>query len=94
VNEHADDELGDIEPARRALSEIFNEHPGTRAELEARYGQVWNAKQFLADFDTLSNLDPTVVVRRRRDGIVGSLFFQHQPLLFFQFQAHIQTTRD
>jgi hypothetical protein len=56
-----------------------------RAELEASYGQVWDATQVTVDFEVLGFRAPLVVVRRRADGKRGSMEFTHSPRLYYGF---------
>lgn len=58
---------------------------GPRAELEAKYGQVWDTDQLTADFEVIGFAAPLVVVRRRSDGQKGSLEFQGRPRFYFNF---------
>ncbi len=69
---------------RERLAEI-NAAPGSRQALEAQYGQVWDAQQLAEDFEVLGFMAPLVVVRRKADGVKGSLEFQHQPRFDFNF---------
>ena len=69
---------------RERLSEI-NAAPGSRQALEAQYGQVWDTQQLVEDFEVLGFMAPLVVVRRKADGVKGSLEFQHQPRFYFNF---------
>ncbi len=69
---------------RERLAEI-NAAPGSRQALEAQYGQVWDAQQLAEDFEVLGFMAPLVVVRRKADGVKGSLEFQHQPRFYFNF---------
>lgn len=73
------------EPIRRERLAEINAEPGSRAALEAEYGQVWDTQQLGHDFEVVGFLAPLVVVRRRADGMKGSLEFQHQPRLYFNF---------
>lgn len=70
---------------RQRLAEI-NAEPGSREALEAEHGQVWDTDQVRELFEVLGFLAPYVVVRRRSDGVKGSLEFQHDPRLYFNFQ--------
>ena len=70
---------------RQRLAEI-NAEPGSREALEAEHGQVWDTDQVRELFEVLGFLAPYVVVRRRSDGTKGSLEFQHDPRLYFNFQ--------
>ena len=72
---------------RERLAEI-NAAPGSREALEAQYGQVWDTSQLAEDFTVIGFMAPLVVVRRRADGVKGSLEFQHNPRLYFSFQPH------
>ena len=70
---------------RQRLGEI-NQVPGDRAALEARYGRVWDPTELATDFEVRGFLAPYVVVRRRSDGVVGSLEFQHHARYYFNFE--------
>ncbi len=70
---------------RERLAEI-NAEPGSREALEADYGQVWDTAQLTASFEVIGFLAPLVAVRRKADGVKGSLEFQHgPPRLYFNF---------
>ena len=71
---------------RQRLAEI-NGEPGSRDALESQYGEVWDTQQLRDSFEVLGFAAPYVVVRRRSDGVKGSLEFQHDPRLYFNFQA-------
>lgn len=75
------------EAVRRELLAEINVQPGSREALEAEHGQVWNTQELGQDFEVLGFAAPLVVVRRRSDGVRGSLFFQHSPRHYFAFQA-------
>jgi hypothetical protein len=75
------------EPIRRQRLQEINTVPGSRKALEAQYGQVWEMQELGQDFDVLGFMAPYVVVRRKSDGVKGSLEFQHHPRLYFNFQA-------
>ena len=70
---------------RERLAEI-NVQPGTREALEAQHGKVWSSQDLADDFEVVGFLAPYVVVRRKADGVKGSLEFQHQPRFYFNFQ--------
>jgi hypothetical protein len=74
-----------LEARRRARLVAINAHPATRPELEALHGQVWDTPELIRDFEVAGFLAPYVVVRRRADGVVGSLEFQNRPRFFFRF---------
>jgi hypothetical protein len=74
------------EPARRERLAEINAEPGSREALEAQYIQVWDTQQLAQEFEVIGFLAPLVVVRRKADGVKGSLEFQHgPPRLYFNF---------
>ena len=73
------------EAARRELTSKLNSEPGSRASLEAQHGQVWDTDELGRDFDVKGFLAPFVVVRRKSDGVIGSVMFQHAPRFYFRF---------
>jgi hypothetical protein len=74
-----------LEAARRARLGEINTAPGERQQLEGLHGQVWDTEELTRDFQVLGYLAPFVVVRRRSDGVKGSLEFQHDPRFYFNF---------
>jgi len=73
------------ESARRQMLAEINADPGSREALEAKYGKVWDTAQLQQEFDALGFMAPVIVVRRRSDGVKGSLTFQHSPRFYFDF---------
>jgi hypothetical protein len=73
------------ENARRELAGEVNAELKERAALELKHGQVWNTAELQGDFEVKGFAAPFVVVRRRSDGVVGSLMFQHSPRFYFHF---------
>ena len=71
---------------RQQVAEI-NIDPGSREALEAKHGEVWDTQQLRDDFDVLGFLAPYIGVRRKSDGVKGSLTFQHDPRFYFDFKA-------
>ena len=61
------------EAARRERLAEINAEPGSREALEVQHGQVWDTPQLRQDFEVIGFLAPLVVVRRRLDGVKGSL---------------------
>ena len=47
----------------------------------------WNTDQFTEDFEVIGFAAPFVIVRRRADGVKGTLEFTHSPRLYFDFQS-------
>lgn len=69
---------------RQQVAEI-NAEPGSREALEAQHGQVWSTSELQDEFEALGFMAPYIVVRRRSDGVKGSLMFQHNPRFYFSF---------
>jgi hypothetical protein len=74
------------ESIRRQMVADINAAPGSRERLEADYGKVWDTDQLREEFEVVGFLAPLVVVRRKSDGVRGSLMFQHNPRFYFRFQ--------
>ena len=75
----------ETEAIRREMVATINAAPGSRPDLEAKHGQVWDTSQLQEDFQVIGFLAPLVVVRRRSDGVRGSLMFQNDPRFYFGF---------
>ena len=73
------------EDIRRQEVAAINADPGSRQALEAKYGQVWDTQKLRETFEVTGFLAPFVVVRRKSDGVMGSLKFQHDPRYYFDF---------
>lgn len=78
--------MDETEGTRRELQAAVNSTAEARAETEEKYGQVWDTTELTRDFEVLGFAAPFVVVRRRSDGVKGSLMFQHSPRLYFRFK--------
>jgi hypothetical protein len=80
--------LDETEELRRKRMAELSANAGPRADLEARYGQVWSTEELSRDFDVLGFMAPYVVVVRKADGQKGSLEFQGHPRFYFSFEPH------
>lgn len=80
--------IDETESLRRQRMAELGATAGPRAELEARYGQVWDTDELTADFEVIGFAAPLVVVRRRSDHLKGSLEFQGSPRFYFNFEPH------
>lgn len=69
------------EDARREMVKDINELPIVRAG----EGQTWTTDELTRDFEVLSFLAPFVYVRRKADGVTGTLKFRHSPRVYFEF---------
>ena len=58
-----------------------------RAELGEKYGQLWDTKEMSAAYSVEGFMAPYVVVRRKSDGVRGTLMFSHSPRFYHSFQA-------
>lgn len=76
----------EVEMARRQRAIELNGNPGSGSQLTARYGRVWSPEELGRDFEVIGFAAPYVVVRRRSDGMMGSLEFQHHPRFYFNFE--------
>lgn len=56
-------------------------------KLEEYYGQdnVWTNRELLKEFAVESFLAPFVMVRRKSDGVQGTMEFTHSPRFYFNF---------
>ena len=73
------------EDLRRLKVEDINSCPTGREVLELEHGKVWDTQELQQDFEVQGFLAPFVVVKRKSDGCVGSLMFQHAPRYYFSF---------
>ena len=69
---------------RKRLVEI-NAEPGSRDALEAKYGQVWDTQQLAENFQVIGFWPRSWWSVANRDGVKGSLEFQHHPRLYWGF---------
>ena len=70
---------------RQQVAEI-NAEPGSREYLQQQHGDVWNTTELQGRFEVLGFMAPYCVVRRRSDGVRGSVMFQASPRFYFKFQ--------
>ena len=73
------------EAARRERLAEINAESGSRERLEPSMARMWDTEQLTKDFEVIGFMAPFVVVRRKADGVKGSLEFQHRPRLYFNF---------
>jgi hypothetical protein len=78
--------MDETETIRRQRQAELNAESGTRKEFESRYGQVWDTAQLSEDFEVIGFMAPFCVVRRKSDGIKGSIEFCHSPRFYFNWQ--------
>lgn len=80
--------MDETEMLRRQRIAEINAETNTRQSLEAKYGKVWSTDEMIEDFEAIGFMAPYVVVRRRSDGVKGSLEFCHTPRMYFNFEPH------
>lgn len=49
------------------------------------YGEVWNTESLGEEFEVMGLMAPFVVVKRKADGVKGSLEFINSPKLYFHW---------
>lgn len=76
------------EVIRRARCAELAAEAGARADLEARYGKVWDTDELREEFEVIGFAAPLVVVRRLSDSQKGSLEFQGHPRFYFNFEVY------
>lgn len=62
------------------------EKQALRVELALKYGDVWDTTQLQEDFTVEGFSMGFVVVKRKDDGVRGSLDFTHSPRFYFNFK--------
>jgi len=81
--------MDNTETIRRGMQASLNAEAATasdpRAELSAKYGQLWDTSEMQADFSVEGFGAPFVVVVRKSDGVRGSLAFSHSPRFYHSF---------
>ena len=74
------------EAIRRELVSQINLVPGSREALEAQHGKVYDTSELQDEYQPLDFLAPFIIVRRRSDGVRGSLMFQNSPRFYYGFK--------
>jgi hypothetical protein len=75
-----------FEEKRRSRQAELNLAAQERDLLKARVGIVWDTDELAQEFEVLGFMAPFVVVKRRADGVKGSLEFQARPRYYFNFK--------
>lgn len=60
--------------------------PNSGHELESPCRRVWTAEEFAREFELLGLLVSPVIVRRKSDGMKGTIHFEGNLRVFFDFQ--------
>lgn len=69
---------------RQLLTEEVNNDPTITPE---NLVESWTTEQVREQFEVLGFMAPFVVVRRKSDGVMGSLMFKHSPRVYFGWQT-------
>ena len=75
------------EQIRREITQEINAVEGSREWVEGQYGQVWDTKELQQEFQVTGFGAPFVAVTRKSDGAKGSMYFQHSPRFYFNFEV-------
>ena len=73
------------ESIRREMVAAINADPTSREGLVQKYGKVWNTEELAQDFEVTGFMAPFCAVKRKTDGVKGTLMFQHSPRFYFDF---------
>jgi len=76
----------ETESIRKSMAQTLNAEPGSRDDLESKYGDVWDTTELQEHFTVLGFCSPFCVVARKSDGVRGSVLFQHSPRLYHSFE--------
>ncbi len=55
------------------------------AQLSERYNDVVDTVQLQEKYEVLSFLAPFVMVKRKDDGVLGTMMFTHMPRFYYNF---------
>lgn len=51
-------------------------------------GQEWDLQALQQEFEVIQFAAPVVIVRRKSDNKLGTVFFRHHPRIYFDFKPH------
>jgi hypothetical protein len=66
----------------------------TRAELETKYGRVWNTRELAQEFTITSIIAPHVIVKRKADGVVGQMTYTNSPRYYHSFEPSVSSPEE
>ena len=76
-----------MDSIRREMVQDIN---STKIEvLKAEHGRLWTAGEMSKEFEAIGFSAPFIVVRRRSDGVKGTLMFCHSPRYYFSWQEDL-----
>jgi hypothetical protein len=74
------------ESLRSLVGEELNHFPHSREELEQIEQRIWDEFQLEQDFTLLGFRRPFAMVRRKHDGICGTVLYQDSPRFYYGFE--------
>ena len=77
-----------VDTANAAVTKGEDPEVAVRKSLEAEHGKVYNTAEMQADFEAIGFMSPFIMVKRRSDGVEGTLEFTHLPRFYFNFQTN------
>jgi len=78
--------MSDTDPTEAIRREMI-ETGQPAADLEATEGRTWTTDEMRQEFEVLGFAAPYAVVKRKSDGVKGSLEFVHSPRQYFNWRA-------
>ena len=75
------------DPTEAIRRELVQEMPAVLASVLAEGAPTWTGQEMSRDFEAIDFAAPFIIVRRRSDGVKGSLEFTHYPRVYFNWQA-------
>lgn len=74
--------MADFDPTAAARARLIHEG-GVQKAFEEDRGTMYSTDSLVCHFEVIAYAAPFVVARRKRDGVLGSLMFTHQPRIYF-----------
>lgn len=56
-----------------------------REDIEKFHGQCWDQEELERDFEIIKVMSPICFVKRRSDGVKGTLLYRFRPILYYYF---------
>lgn len=78
--------MNEQDPTEDVRAALVPEMPAELAARVAAGERVWTTQEMTAEFETVGFMAPFVVVRRRADGVQGSLLFSGSPRFYFAWR--------
>ena len=81
----AEEKMMNADPTEQVRRGMVQQMPQELMAVAQEGGKVWTGDEMRLEFEVEGFGAPFVVVRRRADGVRGSLEFIHSPRLYFNF---------